>query len=127
MEQNDEIGQFLKLENKIWQALVSGDSNVDQMMLEDGFLGVYSTGFSDKNGHVGQLQNGPTVTKYQIRQPKLLILTGDVVLLAYLADFWRVGSQTQESMYVSSIWRKSGLDWRNIFSQDTAKDTVAPV
>lgn len=119
MPQN-EIDHFLELEKTVWQALVTGDATADAGMLEDGFLGVYASGFSDKAGHVGQLDAGPTVAKYSISDAHLLALADGVVLLAYRADFKRVGRDTSEVMFVSSIWRQTGQGWRNIFSQDTA-------
>lgn len=115
-----EIGQFLNLEKIVWQALVTGDADADARMLEDGFLGVYDTGFSDKAGHVGQLANGATVVRYDLMEARLLVLGAGLVLLAYKAEFTRIGAERAESMYVSSVWREGALGWRNIFSQDTA-------
>lgn len=118
--QHGDIGPFLELEKTVWQALVTGDASVDAKMLEDGFLGVYDTGFSDKSGHVGQLSLGPTVAQYKLSDARLLELGEGVWLLAYKADFMRVGRDQPETMYVSSVWRKTTQGWRNIFSQDTA-------
>lgn len=127
MKHKYSIAQFISLEETVWQALVTGDPSTDAKMLEDGFLGVYCTGFSDKAGHVGQLDQGPTVADYHLMDTQLLVLAQGVVLLAYRADFRRVGCDQHETMYVSSIWRETTLGWRNIFSQDTAKDGIAPV
>ncbi len=121
--QHDDIGLFLELEKTVWQALVTGDASVDARMLEDGFLGVYDTGFSDKDGHVGQLDAGPTVAHYSLSDARLLELGEGVRLLAYKAEFMRVGRDQPETMYVSSVWRKTAQGWRNIFSQDTAART----
>jgi len=120
--QKYELDTFLTLEQTVWQALVTGDRNADSRMLEDGFLGVYATGFSNKAGHVGQLDAGPTVTEYALDDARLLILGEGVVLLAYRAVFRRVGREVHEVMYVSSVWRETGQGWRNIFSQDTAAE-----
>lgn len=117
----NEIDHFLELEKTVWQALVTGDASADAHMLEDGFLGVYATGFSDKAGHVGQLDAGPTVAEYALSDPHLLGLADGVMLLAYRADFRRVGCDPFEVMFVSSVWRQTGQGWRNIFSQDTAE------
>lgn len=118
--QHNNIDPFLELEKTIWQALVTGDASVDARMLEDGFLGVYDTGFSDKDGHVGQLNAGPTVADYNLSEARLLVLSEGVLLLAYKADFRRVGHDQSETMYVSSVWRETATGWRNVFSQDTA-------
>lgn len=118
---HNEIDLFLTLENTVWQALVTGDASADARMLEDGFLGVYATGFSDKAGHVGQLEAGPTVIAFALSEARLLALADGVMLLAYRADFTRVGCDTPEVMYVSSVWRQTAQGWCNIFSQDTAE------
>jgi hypothetical protein len=49
------------------------------------------------------------------------------VLLAYRAEFTRVGGSRPEAMYVSSIWEARGDQWLNIFSQDSMESDVAPV
>ena len=121
--QNHDIDSLLLLENTVWQALVTGDASEDARMLEDGFLGVYDTGYSDKDGHVGQLNAGPTVVHYDLSDARLLVLGEGVLLLAYKADFTRVGRDRPETLYVSSVWRKTAQGWRNIFSQDTAART----
>ncbi len=117
-----ELDRFLTLEKTVWQALVTGDRDADRRMLEDGFLGVYAAGFSDKAGHVGQLDAGPTVAEYALSDARLLLLAEGVVLLAYRARFRRIGREVPEVMYVSSVWRETGQGWRNIFSQDTAAE-----
>ena len=117
-----ELDMFLTLEKTVWQALVTGDEGADSRMLEDGFLGVYATGFSDKTGHVGQLDAGPTVAEYALDDARLLVLREGVVLLAYRAEFRRVGGEVPEVMYVSSVWRETGQGCRKIFSQDTAAE-----
>ncbi len=117
-----DLDMFLTLEKTVWQALLTGDVGVDSRMLEDGFLGVYATGVSDKAGHVGQLDAGPTVAEYALDDARLLVLGEGVVLLAYRAEFRRVGGEVPQTMYVSSIWRETGQGWRNIFSQDTAAE-----
>ena len=114
--------QFFALECVVWDALVAGDSEADAEMLEDDFLGVYTSGFEGKQDHVGQLRNGPTVLAYELLQQRCLELSEGLVLYAYRAEFRRVGSSESsapESMYVSSIWRQRGGRWRNVFSQDT--------
>ena len=110
---------FENLEKQVWNALVAGDGSADAALLDDGFLGVYSDGFAEKSGHVGQLQNGPTVRQFTMSDVRMATMGSDHVLLSYRADFCRVNSLTDEVMYVSSVWRKTFEIWRNIFSQDT--------
>ena len=121
MQQLD-VDFFLGLETRGWDALVAGDANADDRLLSDEFLGVYSTGFAGKSEHVGQLAAGPSATSYSLSHARLCVLGEDIVLLAYLARWSRPTSAsggTQESMYISSIWKRSNGDWRNLFSQDT--------
>ncbi len=121
MQQLD-VGFFLGLETQVWDALIAGDAEADDRLLSDEFLGVYGTGFAGKSEHVGQLAAGPSATSYSLSQAKLCVLGEDIVLLAYLARWRRPTSpsdEIQESMYVSSIWKRSDGDWRNLFSQDT--------
>ncbi|MFC2967830.1 DUF4440 domain-containing protein [Acidimangrovimonas pyrenivorans] len=126
-----DLETFLALERRVWEALVAGDPAADGAMLEDGFLGVYSDGFAAKADHAGQLAGGPTVARYELGDARLLELAPGVVLLAYRAEFVRVGSQELEAMYVSSVWRRAEdggpVVWRNVFSQDTAEGGPVPV
>ncbi len=122
-----DLAFFLSLETRVWDALTIGDMASDQALLAPDFLGVYSTGFSDRAEHVGQLANGPSVANYVISQARLLKLGAGQVLLAYRADFTRVGSSTSEAMYVSSIWEERDGLWQNTFSQDSNASDPAPV
>ncbi|MBH41137.1 MAG: DUF4440 domain-containing protein [Candidatus Magasanikbacteria bacterium] len=113
---------FLEKEKKVWEALKNGDSNADAAQLTDDFLGVYPTGFSNKNQHRKMLDNGPIVAEYSLHNPKIRTLTEDMVLLCYLAHYTPITSgkiETKSSMYISSIWEKVDGVWKNSFSQDT--------
>jgi hypothetical protein len=116
---------ILSLERAVWEALVAGDAAADARLLDAGFLGVYPTGFAGRDDHAGQLAAGPTVRDYRISEARLLPLGADQVLLAYRAEYCRSGSVTCEAMFVSSIWRRDGAGWVNMFSQDTPVSDVA--
>ncbi len=122
-----DVAKILKLENSVWDAQVSSDAQADAELLDDAFLGVYETGFSDKAGHVGQLGDGQTVIRYSISDVRLLVPGDDLAILCYRAGYVRVGATEPEAMYVSSIWQRTGHVWRYIFSQDTAVGDHAPV
>ena len=107
------------METRVWEALVSGDAEADAALLHPNFLGVYPSGFSDRDGHSGQLADGPSVATYRIEDARVIELSPDTALLAYLAHYARPGSPHEAAMYVSSIWRRDGTDWVNLFSQDT--------
>ncbi len=114
--------QFLQLETRVWAALYDGDALADSQLLADDFLGVYRSGFTGKAEHVSQLRDGPTVASYRLSNARIQVLSEDIVLLSYCAQWSRrkddvVGDV--ESMYVTSIWRRLGGIWKNVFSQDT--------
>ena len=98
------LTEILALEKMVWEALVSGDAAIDGMLLDDQFLGVYETGFSDKAGHVGQLATGPTVARYSISEARLITPHTGLAMLCYRADYLRTGRKDAEAMYVSSLW-----------------------
>lgn len=83
------IEQILKLETEVWEALRTGDSRRDSLMLSDDFLGVYPTGFANKAEHAGQLKDGPTVLSYELIDPRIVVLGEKRVLLAYKASWIR--------------------------------------
>ena len=119
------VDKFLRLETRVWNAMKTGDMKMDAQLLTDDFLGVYKTGFAGKCKHCQQLENGPTVASYELREPRLLVLSEHLVLLSYLALWTRMNSANAgetEKMYVSSIWRNRDGEWRNVFSQDTPVD-----
>ncbi len=126
-----DLSFFLSLETRVWQALVDGDGAADRALLADDFLGVYSTGFAIRDDHSGQLADGPTVARFDIRDARLMPLGPGRVLLAYFASFTRVVAPAPEampeSMYVSSIWENRDGIWLNTFSQDSNAADPAPV
>ena len=113
------IDHFLTLEKRVWHALMTGDAETDEEMLSPDFLGVYPSGFSDRDGHAGQLETGPTVSDYALSDARLLPIGPHHVMLIYAATYTRPGQALPEKMYVSSLWERQGHSWHNIFSQDT--------
>lgn len=122
-----DLAEILALEQAVWQALVSGDAAADAALLAPEFLGVYPSGFSGRDDHAGQLDNGPRVERYALSDARLLRLGADHVMLCYRADYRWTGADAGAAMYVSSLWRRDGAGWRNLFSQDTpVSDTPVP-
>lgn len=120
-----EISELVELEAGVWMALQSGDVESDMDSLAEDFLGVYPSGFADRADHVGQLDDGPTVSEFALLDPRLLALSDRHVLLSYRAEFRRPGPESQlEMMYVSSLWSQRDGRWVNVFSQDSP--TVSP-
>jgi hypothetical protein len=116
------VEELVRLETQVWSALVVGDGDADRRLLSDDFIGVYPTGFSDRQGHVAQLADGPTVAWFEIAEPHLVAIADDAAILAYRARFRRTtadGADDEEAMYVSSLWCRRGATWTNVFSQDT--------
>lgn len=106
-------------ETQVWDALVRGDMQADSAALDAAFLGVYPDGFAGKDAHVAQLAKGPTVARFAISDTRVKALGGDFAVFSYRADYVRTGRTQIETMYVSSIWKRDGAGWINVFSQDT--------
>ena len=114
---------FVGLETRVWEALVSGDQEADRAMLSADFLGVYPTGFSDREQHVAQLWGGATMTAYTLRDARVVLVTPETVMLSYRAEYTAVGSDREDAMYISSLWQQRQGRWWNTFSQDTPAAT----
>jgi hypothetical protein len=117
-----DIEQFIALESQVWQALVEGDGAADERLLSEDFLGVYTVGFADRAAHVAEVGKGPSVTDYALSDARLMVLTDDIVLLAYRCTLTRPGASDPESVLISSIWEERDGAWVNTFSQDTPAD-----
>ena len=118
---------FVELEREVWEALKNGDSEADARLLSDDFLGVYETGFSTKEEHVSKLLNGPLISEYQIKNPRLLCLGEKIVSLTYSAIMIPIGNQHNRShclYHITSIWEHRDARWINIFSQDTRGECI---
>ena len=116
------VQQFVVLESQVWDAFVAGDSEADARVLADNFIGVYSTGFSSRAEHCAPLRNGPVAQRYEIQDPRILVLSDSLVMLVYLAVWERANAapdSVPEKMYVSSLWQRADGNWKNVFSQDT--------
>ncbi len=122
-----DLAALVALETSVWEALRQGDASGDADHLAQDFLGVYPTGFADRDDHTGQLSDGPTVVDYVILDARSMQLSADHALLAYRAEYRRPGAEQMEEMYVSSVWSQRNGAWINVFSQDTPVDLTANV
>jgi len=113
------LAEILDLEKQVWAALVDGNATADRALLSPDFLGVYPTGFANRDDHVGQFADAPTMARFELSDPKLRVLNADIVLLSYRAAYQRPGSETWEAMLISSLWERRHEVWVNSFSQDT--------
>lgn len=113
------LDEILALERKVWTALVEGNASADRALLSPDFLGVYPTGFANRDAHVGQFADAPTMASFELSEASLRVLTVDIVLLTYRADYTRPHSQLREAMLISSLWERRHDVWVNSFSQDT--------
>lgn len=113
------LKDILELETQVWVALVEGDASADRALLSADFLGVYPTGFANRDDHVGQFADAPTMAEFDLSDARLRILTPDIVLLSYRADYLRPGADQREAMLISSLWERRNDVWINSFSQDT--------
>ena len=118
------LAHFVDLERQVWQALIDGDATADRRLLSDDFVGVYPSGFADRNDHVSQFVSAPTVSSYSLEQARVFEVSDRAVMLCYLAVFQRPGDGAVHRMFVSSLWCEREGTWVNTFSQDTpATDT----
>ncbi|MEX0307488.1 MAG: DUF4440 domain-containing protein [Ruegeria sp.] len=113
------LDQILSLEKQVWTALVEGNAQADRALLSPDFLGVYPTGFANRDDHVGQFADAPTMAEYELSDTRLRVLSADVVLLSYRADYLRPDASEWEAMLISSLWERRHDVWINSFSQDT--------
>lgn len=122
------LDAVLAQEHAVRAALQAGDAAADAALLSPGFLGLYPSGYAGRDDHAGQLADGPTVADYAITEARVMALGADMVLLTYLAEYSRPAGGPAERMWVSSLWRRAGAGWENLFSQDTPCDSpFAPV
>jgi hypothetical protein len=113
------LDHFLELERQVWQALVDGDADADRALLSEDFVGVYPSGFANRDDHVGQFVAAPTVSAYTIDRARVIEVSSDSAMLCYLATFQRPDDSSIHRMYVSSLWCERDGTWVNTFSQDT--------
>jgi hypothetical protein len=110
---------FVDLESGVWDTQVSGDQHAQLELLSADFLGVYPSGFANREEHAEQLSDGPITTSYSIVDARLIEVSGNSVLLCYRADHQPFGQDETESMYISSLWVERDDRWWNTFSQDS--------
>ncbi len=115
-----DIKDIIEMEEQIWEALRSGDAESDSALLTNDFLGVYPSGFWNKEAHANQMKSGPVIGEYRLTDERLVSLSEDCVLLTYCAYYsWHSKPEKTEKMYISSIWQRVNGEWKNSFSQDT--------
>lgn len=113
------LDEILNLEKQVWTALMEGNAAADRALLSPDFLGVYPTGFANRDDHVGQFADAPTMARYELSDTRLRVLTSDIVLLSYRADYQRPKAEGWRAMLISSLWERRHDVWVNSFSQDT--------
>ena len=108
----------------VWEALRTGNIDSDAAVLAGDFLGVYTDGFAGKSDHVAQLSKGPSIQVYAIDGFRARRIGDDYALVVYRAVFTRHARDSEEVMYVTSIWQRASPGWINVFSQDTPSNSV---
>ena len=121
------IDMFEHLESTMWNALVDGDGASADRLLSSDYLGVYTTGFSDRDEYIRALANGPVVASFDISESRLLVVADDSILYSYRADFRTAAGGPVEVMFISSLWCEREGTWVNVFSQDTPGAERAPI
>lgn len=107
-------------ERAVWEALRTGDREADRALLTEDFLGVYPTGFVNRDDHVDELADGPTVLDYEFLEVRTLEVADGTGLIAYRVRFRPAAQAEPITWMVSSIWRREpDGSLANTFSQDT--------
>ena len=75
--------------------------------------------FANRADHAGQLDDGPTIAEFAIRDARMMIVSDADALISYRADFQRPGEAEQATWFVSSLWSVRDGRWVSTFSQDT--------
>lgn len=120
------LDQLLAMETAVWAALVSGDTRSYRAALSEDFEGVYPDGFFGRETQLAVLTTGPTVAAFDLSEARARAVGEDHGLLSYHARFQRTGQTEWEAMRVSSLWRREGAGWINLFSQDTPAGPSVP-
>lgn len=115
----DDVQFFLMLEEQVWQAQVTGDTEAERELLPTDFLGVDAGGFNDLERHLSQLADGPITARFALSEARLLRVGEDAVLLSYRADARAPGAAEEECFFITSLWQRREGRWWNTFSQDT--------
>ncbi|KAA9005688.1 nuclear transport factor 2 family protein [Histidinibacterium aquaticum] len=118
--------ELLAAETDVWEAMQTGDARADRAALSDDFLGVFPDGYSGREDHVAQLATGPSIRDFTLSEARSMQVGPDHGLLSYRARYTPVVGGAEEEMYVSSLWRRDGPRWINIFSQDTPTGRAVP-
>ncbi|WP_226963739.1 nuclear transport factor 2 family protein [Nostocoides sp. F2B08] len=112
--------ELLAAETAVWEALRAGDRAADRALLAPDFLGVYPTGFVDRDDHVAELDEGPIVAEFDILETRTMATGQDSALIAYRVRFRPTADGEPLEWMVSSIWRREpDGSLVNTFSQDT--------
>ena len=120
------IDTFERLETAMWKSLVDGDGQAADRLLSSDYLGVYTTGFSDRADYIAALADGPVAAWFEISQSRIFALSETAVMYSYRADFRSQLDGPDEAMYISSLWCLRDGRWMNVFSQDTPSEDAKP-
>ena len=120
------IDMFKRLETAMWTSLVEGDGAAADGLLSSDYLGVYTTGFSDRADYIAALANGPIAASFEISESRIFVVSDTAVMYSYRADFKSRQDGPTEVMYISSLWCKREGRWVNVFSQDTPGEKGTP-
>jgi hypothetical protein len=113
------IDTFERLETAMWTSLVEGDGSAADRLLSSDYLGVYTTGFSDRADYIAALANGPIAASFEISKSRIFVVSDTAVMYSYRAHFKSRQDGPTEVMYISSLWCNRSDGWVNVFSQDT--------
>ncbi|TDO49992.1 uncharacterized protein DUF4440 [Kribbella sp. VKM Ac-2527] len=114
---------LLELEERMWQANREGDAAFWAQYLRDDAFGVSKYGTLDKAQAVSlAAANENPYLKTELSEQRVIQLDDDNAIVTYRVDVTALvqGNEMQLPAYASTVWNRSGGEWRAVFFQHTA-------
>lgn len=114
---------LLELEERFWQANREGDGAFFSQFLRDDAFGVSKYGTLDKTQAVAlATANENPYLKTELSDQRVILLDDDNAIVTYRVDVTALvqGNEMQLPAYASTVWNRSGGEWRAVFFQHTA-------
>src|SRR5882757_2167808 len=114
---------LLELEDRMWQANREGDGGFYVEYLRDDSLAVSKYGVMNKAQTIPVISaNHNPYVKTELSGRQVLVLDDDNAVVTYKVDVTAVvqGNEMELPSYASTVWNRTGGEWRVAFHQQTA-------
>jgi len=114
---------LLELEERMWQANREGDGAFYGQYLREDAFAVSKYGTMDKAQAVSLVSaNQNPYLKTELSDQRVIQLDEDNAIVTYRVDVTALvqGNEMQLPAYASTVWNRSGGEWRAVFFQHTA-------